>query len=96
MATYTVTVTDAQLRALEHDLPSSEIEADIQRRLDWVVTHKSEQCRARMIAAGMPFLKADDSVTSIPVDEDELAALIKAHANYLDRDGRDVLENNGG
>jgi len=92
MAVYQVTVTDAQVLALEHDLPSSEIAADLQRRLDWVVTHKAEQCRARMIAAGMPILQADDSVSSIPVDENELAAIIKAHASYLDRDARDALD----
>jgi len=90
MTTYTVTVSDAQVRALEHDISSADIAADIQRRLEWVVTHKSEQCRARMIAAGMPILQADDSVSSIPVDENELAAIIKAHPSYLDRDARNA------
>ena len=43
-----------------------------------------------MIAEWLPKLYADDSVDSIPADEDELVALIVARDDYKDRVARDA------
>lgn len=91
MTTFTVEITDAQMDCLAHDIPKAELNADIQRRLEWVIAHKVEQCQKRMIASGMPELEADPEVTQIPVDKGELAAQIKSLSSYKDRDDRDAL-----
>ena len=73
------TLTTTEQSVLENDL------LDIQ---DWVIkalNGKIAACKKRMLAQWLPILYADDSVTSIPANEDDLIALIVARADYKTR-----------
>ena len=73
------TLTTTEQSVLENDL------LDIQ---DWVIkalNGKIAACKKRMLAQWLPILYADDSVTTIPANEDDLIALIVARDDYKTR-----------
>jgi hypothetical protein len=73
------TLTTTEESVLKNDLH------DIQ---DWVtkaIDGKIANCKKRMIAEWTPKLMDDDSVESIPANEDELIALIVARDDYQNR-----------
>jgi len=60
---------------------------------DWVtdaINGKVANCTKRMIAEWLPKLYADESVTQIPANEDEVVALIVARDDYKTRTERDA------
>ena len=64
-------------------------QADIQ---DWVtkaIDGKISNCKKRMIAEWTPKLNADESVESIPANEEKLIELIVARDDYKNRADRD-------
>ena len=76
------TLTTTEESVLKNDL------LDVQ---DWVtkaVDGKVANCKKRMIAEWTPILMADDSVSSIPANEDELIALIVGRSDYKSREER--------
>ena len=78
------TLTTTEESVLKNDL------LDVQ---DWVtkaVDGKVNNCKKRMIAEWTPKLMADDSVSSIPANEDELIAMILARDDYKNRVARDA------
>ena len=48
--------------------------------------------KKRMIAEWLPKLYADDSVDSIPANEDDMIAMVVARSDYKDRAARDAKE----
>jgi len=73
------TLTTTEESVLKNDLH------DIQ---DWVtkaIDGKIANCKKRMTQEWIPKLMDDDSVDSIPADEDELIALIVARDDYKNR-----------
>jgi hypothetical protein len=79
------TLTTTEESVLKNDL------LDVQ---DWVtkaIDGKASKCKKRMIAEWLPKLYADDSVDSIPADEDEVIAMIVARDDYKNR----VVRNQG-
>ena len=77
------TLTSTEETVLKNDL------LDIQ---DWVtkaIDGKVNNCKKRMISEWTPKLMADDSVDSIPADEDKLIELIVARSDYKSRADRD-------
>ena len=78
------TLTTTEESVLKNDL------LDVQ---DWVtkaIDGKVNNCKKRMIAEWTPKLMADDSVSSIPANEDELIAMILARDDYKNRTERDA------
>ena len=66
----------------------SVLKNDLQDIQDWVtkaIDGKIANCKKRMIAEWTPKLMDDDSVESIPANEDELIALIVARDDYQNR-----------
>ena len=84
MATYTVTITDADETALDNDL--SDKDAWIQE----AVVGKISNAKKRMINEWRPILFADDSVSSIPANDDDFIALVVARDDYKTRAERDA------
>ena len=65
-------------------------QSDVQ---DWVtkaIDGKINKCKKRMISHWTPILMADESVESIPGNEDDLIALILARDDYNNRAARDA------
>jgi len=92
MPTFTVTVTDEQMACLAHDIPSSEVSADIQRRLDHVISNKLDACKERIIKEGMADIYQDPDITEVPADRDALITTILGRSSYKDRDARDAID----
>ena len=77
------TLTTTEVSVLKNDLH------DIQDWITLAIDGKINSCKKRMTQEWIPKLIADNSVDSIPADEDELIALIVARDDYQNRDERD-------
>ena len=84
MATYTVTITDGDETALDDVL------LDKNAWIQAAVTGKINNCKKRMIEQWRPIIFADDSVASIPANDDDFIALIVARDDYKTRAERDA------
>ena len=83
MATYTVTITDADETALDDVL------LDKNAWIQAAVTGKINNCKKRMIEQWRPIIFADDSVASIPANDDDFIAMIIARDDYKTRAERE-------
>ena len=79
------TLTTTEESVLANDL------LDIQDWVDAAITGKINNCKKRMCNAWRPILYADESVTQIPNDNDELVPIILARDDYKTRVERDVI-----
>ena len=67
--------------------------SSIQDYVDGAITGKINNCKKTMCKEWREILYADESVTQIPSDDDELVSLIIARADYKNRAERDALNN---
>lgn len=81
-------LSDIQKKVICNDVCSKEIDKDIERRLQWVIMHKYERCLHRLRKEWEPKLKAAGLI-SVPLDDEEFAALVFAQSDYKDRTLRD-------
>jgi hypothetical protein len=89
--TIVCSLTKTQQNIIKSDINADEFEADIQRRVSYIVTHKLEQCMARLRQEWVEGGKlVANGVTSIPLDDIELAELIFAQPNYKCRKTKDL------
>ena len=84
MATYTVTITDGDETALDDVL------LDKNAWIQAAVTGKINNCKKRMIEQWRPIIFADDSVASIPANDDDFIAMIIARDDYKTRAEREA------
>ena len=77
------TLTTTEESVLKNDL------LDVEVWVHGAIDGKVANCKKRMIAEWLPKLYADESVTQIPANEDEMIALVVARSDYLDRVERD-------
>lgn len=87
---YEVSTTEIEL--LEYFLPASTLDADLNRRLEWVLKHKIEQSHKKFREEWMPILQRDPSVTSVPVHDESFFNIVKVRPDYMDREARDAAE----
>jgi len=83
--TYTITITDTDLLALNNDL------LDVDVWIQGAVAGKINSCKKRMINEWQPIMFADDSVTSIPATQDEFITAVVARADYKSRVDREAV-----
>ena len=84
MATYTVTISADDETALDNDL------LDKDAWIQAAVTGKINSCKKRMINEWRPILFADDSVATIPANDDDFIALVVARDDYKTRVEREA------
>ena len=77
------TLTATEESVLKNDL------LDVEDWVDKAIDGKVNNCKKRMIDEWLPKLYADESVTQIPANADEMIALVVARSDYLDRSERD-------
>ena len=77
------TLTTNEESVLKNDL------ADVGVWVTGAIDGKVNNCKKRMTAEWIPKLMADDSVDSIPADEDKLIAMIVARDDYKNRVDRE-------
>ena len=78
------TLSSTEEAVLKNDL------LDVQDWVDKAIDGKVNNCKKRMIREWMPKLYADDSVSSIPANEDEVVAMIVARDDYQSREDREA------
>ena len=84
MATYTVTISSGDETALDDVL------LDKNAWIQAAVTGKINNCKKRLIEQWRPIVFADDSVATIPANDDDFIALIIARDDYKTRAERDA------
>ena len=76
------TLTATEESVLKNDL------IDVEVWVNSAIDGKVANCKKRMIAEWLPKLYADESVTQIPANEDDMIAMVVARNDYLDRSER--------
>ena len=82
------TLSDIQTKVIQNDIPLDIFDEDMKRRLQYILTHKYEQCFIRLKAEWDPKLSAS-GVKMIPTDPDEYAKLVFSQSSYKDRASRE-------
>ena len=77
------TLTATEESVLKNDL------LDVEVWVNGAIDGKVANCKKRMIAEWLPKLYADDSVDSIPANEDDMIAMVVARSDYKDRANRE-------
>ena len=75
-------LSETQKAVIKSEIPHDEFDADMKRRLEWVLTHKYERCFERLKKEWEPALKARYAM--VPSRDDDLAQLICAQPDYKD------------
>jgi len=83
------TLTETQKSVIKNDIHSDEFDADMKRRLEYILTHKYEQCFRRLKQEWDPKLPSL-GVASVPTDPDAYAQLVFAQPCYKCRKTRDL------
>ena len=84
-------LTETQKKVLKNEIPSEIFEEDMKRRLEWVLSHKYEQCFKKFKSEWDAKLEAA-GVESIPTNKDAYAELVFAQPTYKDRSAREAVE----
>lgn len=82
-------LSETRKKVLMNDIQEDIIDADIERRVSYVIEHKYEQCFKRLKAEWEPKLAAS-GVKMIPTDPDAFAELVFAHKDYKSRSQREA------
>ena len=83
-------LSETQKKVIMHDIPEEIFEEDMCRRLCYILQHKHDQCLDRLKKEWLPKLK-ENGVKLMPTDDQELAELIFAQPNYVNRSARDLV-----
>jgi len=86
------TLSETQKRVIKNDISSAIFDADMKRRLQYILTHKYEKCWERLKSHWMPVLS--QRYPSVPTDQDALANLIFSQPDYKDRAAKNALAPN--
>lgn len=74
-------------KVIKHDIHFDEFEADMERRVCYILQHKYERCLERLRKEWEPKLR--ERVSSLPSNLEELAELIFSQPDYKDRKKRE-------
>lgn len=87
-------LSEVQKKVICNDIHVDEFDADMKRRINYILMHKYEQCMKRLRAEWEPKLKAEGA-ESIPCCDDSFAQLIFAREDYKCRKQRDEQAQQG-
>jgi len=80
-------LSEVQCKVICNDIHQDEFEADMERRLQYILMHKYEQCFKRLKEEWEP--KLAQRIDTIPTDADKLAELIFSQEDYKCRKQRE-------
>lgn len=86
------TLTETQCQVICNEINAEEFEADMKRRLQWILLHKYAQCFERLKQEWDSKLAAN-GVQMIPTDPEAYAQLVFAQPNYKGRSAREAEAN---
>jgi hypothetical protein len=84
-------LSETQKKVIKNDIHDDEFDADMERRLKYILSHKYEQCFKRLKAEWEPKLKT--KLESIPTNDDAFAELVFSQPDYKSRKTRDAETN---
>jgi len=84
------TLTETQKKVIQNDIKADIFDADMKRRLQYILMHKYEECFKRLKSEWEVKLKSL-GVESIPLDEEAFATLVFSRPEYKDRQSRDNI-----
>ena len=82
-------LSEVQRKVICNDINMDEFEADMKRRLQYILMHKYEKCFKRLKDQWDPILAAN-GVDMIPTNPDKYAELVFSQPNYKCRKSRDL------
>jgi len=88
------TLNETQQKVIKNDINKEIFEEDMQRRLQWALMHKYDQCFKRLKEEWDAKLAAA-GIRMIPTDKDEYAQLVFSQPNYKCKAGREAETVNG-
>lgn len=81
-------LSETQKAVIKSEIPHDEFDADMKRRIQWVLTHKYERCFDRLKKEWEPKLK--ERYTMVPSKDSDLATLICSQFDYKDGHAKKV------
>jgi len=84
------TLSDVQKQVIQNDIPADIFDADMERRLQWILMHKYEECFKNLKTEWDAKLTAN-GVDMIPTNPDAYAKLVFSQPNYKDRSARETI-----
>lgn len=84
------TLNETQKKVLKNEIQSEMFDADMKRRIQWVIMHKYDQCFKKLKAEWDTKLVAAN-VQSVPTDKDAYAELVFSQPAYMDRSAREAV-----
>ena len=81
-------LSETQKAVIKSEIPDDIFDADMKRRLEWVLTHKYEQCFERLKKEWEPKLK--ERYQMLPSGDDAIAQLICSQPDYKDGKAKQV------
>jgi hypothetical protein len=81
-------LSETQKKVIKNDIHEDEFDGDMKRRLQYILTHKYEQCLERLKKEWVPRLK-ESGVSSIPLEDEALAEIIFNRPEYKDKKNRE-------
>jgi hypothetical protein len=84
------TLSDIQKQVIKNDIPEDIFDEDMNRRIQWILMHKYEEC-FKALKAEWDLKLAANGVKMIPTDPDAYAQLVFAQPNYQDRAAREKV-----
>ena len=81
------TLTETQKNVIKNDIHEDEFDADMARRLEYILMHKYERCFDRLKKEWDPKLS---HLESLPTNKDSYAQLVFAQPSYKSRKAREL------
>lgn len=80
-------ISEIQKKIIAHVIPSEILDADLKRRIQWIITHLHDEIFKDVKKEWLPIIS--QRYSSIPTDESQLAELITSQPDYKNRSQRD-------
>ena len=80
-------LSETKKKVLKNDIPAEEFDADMKRRLQWVLENKYERSLKRLRDEWLPKLK-EAKIRNVPLDDEEFAEFVFKQQGYKDRSQR--------
>jgi hypothetical protein len=84
-------LTEIQKKVIKNDINEDVFDADMKRRVAWILTHKYEQCFERLKKEWEPKLAAK-GVAMLPTDKDAFAQMVFSQPEYKGRKEKEFEE----
>jgi hypothetical protein len=82
-----IELNETQKKVIQNDIPDEIFQEDMERRVNWVLSHKYARCFERLKKEWEP--KLAQKMDSIPTNPDQFAELVFAQPEYKNRSLRE-------